>query len=277
MTQLSLSDFPNHQFDERPLPLITADKWGFALYHVDRTGDAADYLYCARDWYIGLGGKKNAWSMYKNDWFTHSEPVMIEVKRPRRKPEMLEFVNAEGLYAIAARMESKADRPQVADIKAFLAKAGVLIDDARRDPRKAAALAEAMTNYHQNRADGIVTRNELTAWLRGHFGASFPFGQITNEEYKGLFGRVASQLKAETGNKNARDGMTAIGLKFLDLAEMTCVAMFDGRESVSQREAFDIVRDVCNALGVSVRSVQDRLRVDLATGMPLLENGDFRN
>jgi len=84
-------------------------------------------------------------------------------------------------------------------------------------------------------------------------------------------------LKAETGNKNARDGMTAIGLKFLDLAEMTCVAMFDGRESVSQREAFDIVRDVCNALGVSVRSVQDRLRVDLATGMPLLENGDFRN
>ena len=121
MTQLSLSDFPNHQFDERPLPLITADKWGFALYHVDRTGDAADYLYCARDWYIGLGGKKNAWSMYKNDWLLFMQPVEMGVKRPRRPIEMLEFVNAGSLYAIAVRMENKPDRPQLEYIKRMLA------------------------------------------------------------------------------------------------------------------------------------------------------------
>lgn len=269
MTQLALFGTEGVQ-DKRPLPLIVAEKWGFNLTHVDQAGDPSDFLYSAREWYIGIGGTKNGWTQFHGDWVSRANPVKIEVKRLRRKPEMLEFVTAEGLYSIAQRMQMKDGRGALDQIKDYLSKAGVLIDDARRDPAAAAALSEALSVHHKQRLEGMVTRNELTAWLRDAFGSNFAFGQFTNAEYKGLFGRTAAQIKAETGKGNARDGMTTEGIAFVNIVESSCLRLFGGRDSVTEREAFEIVKRIAEPLGANVQLLQHTLGVDLATGKPLL-------
>lgn len=265
---IQLSLFGN---DMRPLPLLTAERWGFQFAHVDPTGNPIDYLYCARDWYMGLGGDKGRWSKSKSDWLSASQPVEIEVKRQRRKPEMLEFVNAEGLYKIAARMQSKGKRPQLEAIKDYLAKAGVKFDEIRTSPEKAAEFIDAVSRHHKQRLEGIVSRNDLMDWLREQFGKEFAFGIFTNREYVGLFGRKAGEISAQSGKKNARDGMTTEGLAFVTIVESSCLRLFKGRESVSEGEAFEIVRAVAEPLGANVQMLQQQLGIDIATGRSLID------
>lgn len=42
--------------DERPLPLIIAEKWGFALQYHQRLDVPGEYVYALQDWAIGLVG-----------------------------------------------------------------------------------------------------------------------------------------------------------------------------------------------------------------------------
>lgn len=168
-TQLSLFDNIAPLTDIRPLPLIIADKWQFPLAYVDQDGDPDNYLYCARDWYIGLEGTKQGWSFSKKDWFTvisdwsssvdQSEKipaVLSQVKRVRRKPENLEFVNTKGLYTIAQRMYEKPDKRMSAvrsEIIDYLAKSGVLVDKMRLDPEIGVNIA--LSRYQAQGKDNL--------------------------------------------------------------------------------------------------------------------------
>jgi hypothetical protein len=86
--------------DKRPLPLIVSQKWNFPLAYVNRNSNLNYYLYCACDWFIGLGGEKSGWSKFDKNRLISIQPV--EVRRSNGKTESLEFVIAEDLYRIAA-------------------------------------------------------------------------------------------------------------------------------------------------------------------------------
>lgn len=273
--QLSLFDSPK---DTRPLPLITADKWNYPLAHILPNETNPDYLYCARDWYIGLGGKKSAWSQHKNNWFTVDKPVMIEVKRERRKPEMMEFITANGLYSIAARMTSANDRPQLDEIKDYLAKAGVKLDEYRINPEQ--AVNDAMGQYivdgksdswAEARVQGIVTRKRFTDALKAAVmnAPSNLYAVGTESVYKGLWERTTAQLRGDlnlTPKQNVRDSMSEYALVYTRLAEMLATDQIQNAETVSMTVASDIIYRASGIIRQQALQTARFLGIDLFTG-----------
>lgn len=254
---------------ELPLPLIVAEQWGFVLIPVDRTGNTKDYLYPVQEWIVGLIGcsKQHAASTWSQaNYAAELNSSKLPYLASNGKTYRMDYVDARGLYRIAQELRPLKSRPELVtvlnDIKNYLAKAGAFVDEQR--------LQEAQQKYAQIRSKGKFTRNQLTEWLGVVFGSSFPFGQFTNIEYRGLFGRDAKTLKAQTGVNNARDAMTSQALSFVDIAETSCLHMLNGRETVDITEALDIMRRIATALGVNVRILENIIGIDLATGLPLL-------
>lgn len=287
LIQLSLFDNP----DNRPLPLIVADKWKFVLDHRDVDSNPEHFIYRAQDWYFGLGGKRNTWSQHKADWFTASEPVMIEVKRPRRKPEMMEYVNAKGLYLIAQKMIPSEDRPQLKAIQDYLAEAGVFADWARRNPDEAAKQLQSYADKRyiaQLKARGysdedipalLEARHEVII-ARVEFQDTFyvvtdgkgNFGIVTNIEYEGLFGPGvnAKHLKDIFGTRTAREGLPPLAQDFCKLAERACIEQYRVHGRLSPDEAYELMRDIAEGLGISVKRIEERLGFNIITGERVL-------
>lgn len=285
------------KLDPRPLPLLTAETWNFHLTYVDQDNNPSHYLYLARDWYMGLGGDKGRWSKSKADWLTGSQPVMMEVKRERRKPEMLEFVDAQGLYSIAARMPIRSDRPQLDEIKAYLAHAGVKFDEIRRNPEQAAyELDKVADNRYANvlrkqgysdeqipallidRKEDVTVRNQFIDMLKNNIEGAPQYSAITNAEYVGMFHRTAEQLSNQLGTKQVRENMHPLAKNFCRIAELSCIEKVKqlGRKMTNQ-EAYTLMNGIAQSLGVNVDWLQKQLGIDIATGRPLLDKWTREN
>ncbi len=262
VTQLALFD---NLEDERPLPLIIAEKWKFPLACIEQ----ANPLYCARDWYIGLGGNKSEWSRSKTDWLSSAQPVEIEVKRERRKPEMLEFVTDEGLYLIAARMRSKSSRPQLDAVKRYLAKAGVKLDADRRR-----AITDPL--WLSARRKGVDDRKGLTGALSANVVRITPrhYGLATNALYDGLWQRSAAALKLEMGlgkNDNLRDHQPTQAFHYQGLVESSAAMIIEQIGAQSPEQAIETIARVAKTVGIQARELSDILGIDIATGKRLLQ------
>lgn len=290
--QLSLFDLFDPQMtarDDRPLPLIIAEQHNFPLTHIDQTGETKDYIYLAQEWYLGLGGKKSAWSQYKTDWFTRSKPVMIEVKRERRKPEMMEFVTAEGLYFIAAQMTARDDRPLLNEIKIYLAHAGVKLDEYRLNPERAAHEQNKIADMRYakrlkefgyteaqipallaERREDVEVRHQFTDTLHDTIEGAVQYGAITDAEYTGLFHRNAAQIGNQMDTKQVRENMHPIAKNFCKIAELTCIEKVRQlHRKLTSKEAYDMMYGIAMSLGVSVDWIQKQLGFDVVTGQPL--------
>lgn len=268
--------------DERPLPLIVADKWGFDLAYIERDDDGT-LLYSARDWFMGMGGTQTRYSeAISSDWFRSTEAVDIEVKRQRRAPEMLPFVTDKGLYIIAQNMRSMNKRPQIAEIKDYLAAAGAFQDKQRLDPSIAIdAGIEAYraqgkpSGWIEARVNGKVNRKSLTATLTT-ICPELNIGEATNNVYTGVFARDAATLKAQMGLKKSarlRDNMHHIGLHMLGIVEGTLDELFKERDEVPQDEALATIISISRMFGRQADEIQQVLGIDIATGRPLLGDG----
>jgi len=275
-TQLDL-----FQPDARPLPLIVAEKWGFALQHHAPNGDRTDRLYSVQDWIMGLtqtNNPRDLWCKLKARNELYVSIRQLPYQAANNKTYQMDFAADVDLYLITQDLREIKTRKTLSGaldaIRSYLANAGVLLDRARRDPQAAAELTETLSKHHQTRLEGIVTRNELTAWLRAAFGSGFAFGQFTNMEYTGLFGRTAAEIRKTTGKKNARDGMTTEALAFVTIVESSCLRLFEGRDQVREIEAFEIVSKVAEPLGANVKLLQEQLGIDLATGTLLIDECD---
>lgn len=286
LTQLSLFDNP----DPRPLPLIVAEKWNFPLTHIEQT----PMLFCAVEWYKGLGGLKSNWSTLKSDWLSTLEPVLIEVKRERRKPEKLEFVTAKGLYSIAARMNDKG-RPQLDEIKRYLAAAGVFTDEARRNPEKVASSlmqvhrqrelarlqAAGYSNHEavkrlETRIQGIDTLNELKTTIQQMCTEAPRFGQIINQEYLGLYGYVARDLKTILGAEAIRENLPRTQYLYLQTAESSLRDILLATDHMTSEQIAMMAYKICKGLGDQLREMCDMLGVHRVTGQKLLKANHYR-
>jgi len=254
--------------DPRPLPLLVAEKWGFDLAFIDQDGNADRYLYSARDWFIGLGGEKSGWAKFDKSWLISNQPV--EVKRKNRKPESLDFVLAEDLYRIAQDMRAMAKRPQLQEIKDYLAAAGVLADQARRKPQETAEKLLA-------RAKGIEARNLMTTAAQETHETHRPFyGKLTDVEYQILLG-ATKQTIVERLNFNKsqtthfRDQLGALALKALEMAETASAAkMRQQGRALTHEEQLEIVRTCARMVAPGFHQLADYLGVDRIQNNPLL-------
>lgn len=286
IVQMGLFDNP----DPRPLPLIVASNWGFSLTHVERT----PMIFCAVEWYLGLGGDKGRWSKSKVDWLTGGQPVMIEVKRPHRKPEMLEFVTDETLYRIAARMEDRKDRPQLAEIKRYLASAGVFADAARREPEK---VAQSLMQLHrrrelsklqaagysdheavkllETRITGIDNLNALKDIIKRTCTDEPQYGRIINQEYLGLFGYVAKELKGLLGTADIREKLPRTQYLYLQTAESSLRDILAATDRMTSEQISMLAFNVCKGLGNQLTAMCAMLGVHPVTGQKLLKPNNY--
>lgn len=118
--------------------------------------------------------------------------------------------------------------------------------------------------------DGRITRREWTAALKAAVAGAINYGQITNTEYTTLFQKTAKQIREITGFQTARDGMTKTGRHILAAAESALEDAFRQQQNLTFSQALELTRGICADFRISVESVQSRLGIDLATGLPLV-------
>jgi len=132
------------------------------------------------------------------------------------------------------------------------------------------------------RVNGIGDRKDFTDALARHvanIGVQH-YGIATNKVYTGLWGRDAKTLREQMGlpkAANLRDHQSSIANHYQSLVEITVSAILDKEQTVSPQQAMAIIEKVARILGVQSAELGSLLGIDIATGMPLLENGDFRN
>ncbi len=278
-SQLSLFDPTQYSISDKPLPELIASKYNFPLQQQDIDNK---YLYSVRDWIACIAQTEdpnNFWNAMKRRYpelGTRCTQLSYTAKNGRKYK--MDYANDETLYIITANMDKTTGLRQL--VIGYLAKAGVALDEFRRDPGK---MLDAGTAAYQlqgksedwivRRVKGTMTRKEITATLRevviDGIGQT-DYATFTNVEYQGLFQRTAAEIRKQTGEKYTRNGMTSQALAFVQIAEDTCNTLLRDRNEVTFVEACNIMHSIVNDLGLSVSAVSRRLGVDIATGQILL-------
>jgi len=267
--QLSLfNDTPDDDKpqDKRPLPLIVADKFGFRLACIEHQ----PMLFNVQDWLLGLGVSKSSvrkeWSWLKKQLSNPENSLKVErtdYKATNGKTYQMDFSNERGLYLIAQNLRPLETRENMkgvlSSIYNYLADAGVFANLVRTEPEKVTV-----------RLKSTIARNQLTDTLKAHATDQINFGQITNIEYVGLFLMKAAQICELTGARNARDGLTDLGLQFVTLCESYCSEHIRIRGHISFVEMCEVMNEVAHTLRISIDKMEQRLGISLVTGKPLL-------
>lgn len=188
--------------DDRPLPLIMADRWGFSLQHHEQGGALH---YCIQEWIAGLTGE----SLRKSQkMFSDMRPQLsvsigqLDYTAADSKTYRVPFTDDKGLYIITQNLRATAKRPMLKEIQQYLARAGAFADAARIDPESAVESIESARRakwerdgrdsaWIANRQNGIYTRKQLTAEIQRVLGTGEHMGKLTNTTYKGVLGTDA--------------------------------------------------------------------------------------
>lgn len=251
------------EMDDRPLPLIVAQRWGFELQHfVEDAGN----LYAVQDWIGGLVGAEGANQALRNlkrdrqcVFSKHRLPYLAT----NGKTYQMDYTDAQGLYTIAQQLRSTSARPALAEIKRFLAAAGVFVDEARRSPRAAAAALEEHADYKRLIAAGF-TPSEARQWLAerqqgktkrisitGEWAArgvrnGRDYARLTNEVTVVAIGKTATEhrqaLQVKSGS--LRDHLSALENTALGMTEYLAAGLHQARDSRGVGELSEDVQDV---------------------------------
>jgi len=264
-----------HQ-ESQPLPIHIAQRWNFELtYYVKDQ----EYLYSIKDWLSGLGISSNrgrADIMQRLTSEVELHPLPIQTTTGEKTSN---FTNDEGLYRLAQEMRSTKKRPQLKEIKDYLAKAGVLVDQIRQASSQHQLRREKQWDklgrddlWKQNRRDSILSFKEFTSMLHDAIDdlEAKHYGQATNAVYRGLFDRKANDLKQQAGTKDLRDRLPRESLTYITLVQDYVKSALQGRENVTYKEALSIIENICNQLKPIIEAHQRMKGIDLGTGNPLL-------
>jgi hypothetical protein len=278
-TQLSFpgwSDESTNQNQDKPHPLIVAERWGFELTVANPKDDPKDYLYHAVQWTQGLGAKTSAtWNDIKRQLYDSTIQLKIRIlpyKSRDGKTYQVDYISQETCYAVAQVMRVTKSRPQLAEIQSYLAKAGVFTDNLRRGDRQT-------IEWFNARMHGVEARKRNSKIILFTNREGKPqFGVLTNVTYYRLFDtrdpRTATKdlLKA-LGLKawqNVRDYMHITGIISIDSAESLASEkmLLEGRK-LTNGEQIRITDEVAQMEAEYLKRKCDYLKIDLITGKPL--------
>lgn len=283
-----------------PLPLIVAQKWNFALqYH----RPSKTYLYAIQDWIVGLTGTSNprrTWSELKHD----NEQIILFVsieqypyKATNGRSYQMDFTDDKGLYLIAQYLRITKARPQLEAIKKYLAASGAFVDAVRLEPETVItsgaidpdeAIDAAIEAYRRRGKDdrwisarlaGKVKRAKFTSALKAavyEMLTQIHYAIATDDIYQGLWGRTAAYLKDELDlpkKASLRDNQPTLALTYQGIAEEVAAQKLGDETELSWDEARAIVKQVAALIGIQAQATSHFLQVDLATGKPLLSEG----
>jgi hypothetical protein len=280
--------------NDTPLPLLVAKRWNFALaFHQTEEG----FYYSVQDWIRGLEGgsaRKAAttWSKFKSQSLLSKKT--LPYKASDGKTYKRDFVTDKGLYLIAQYLRDMDDRTVLSEIKKFLAAAGAFVDEVRRDASNV-VLSGAMTPDQAIEAaiEMYRAQGKSDAWIRSRMEGKIKRQQFTNalaaavsdvlnrshyaiatdDIYKGLWGRTAAYLKDELElpkKASLRDHQPMLALHYQGIAEEVCAQKLGQEEELEWNAARGIVQDVAQFIGRQAQETSQLLRMDLATGKPLL-------
>ncbi len=299
MTGLQLSMFGDESpiGDQRPLPLIIAESFDFALqFHVI---DGA-HFFAVQDWIAGVAQTDNPRRL-KSDMgrrFSqlYAACVQLEYAAPNGKSYKMDFADSITLYEITMRMGANTGIRN--RVLRYLANSGEAMDQIRRNPAVALEIGIRLTSpataiekakdawrregkseeWIARRVDGMVARKSLTDVLRdvveGITGKQY--GQATGAIYLKLYEMTAAEIRTALGlpaDAVIREHISAHGLKYLSIAETLIAERLTDAEHVMWEEALQIVRECAGVIGKGVRELEAFLGRSVATGRPLLEKG----
>jgi hypothetical protein len=302
----SLPMFPEHDSgsDDTPLPLLVAKKWNFSLaYHIVD----GKYFYAIQDWIRGLLGVddiRKIWAKFKTQksWVemsTISRRLLYKASDGKTYPR--EFIIDESLYLIAQYLRVTHARPVLQEIRQFLSKAGVFVDEMRRDEnlivissgmsadqmldatgRAAEATRKAYRKQGKSerwidmRLQGKMRRDQFVTALGMAIAESLKrhhYATATDDIYKGLWNRTAAYLKRELAlpkGASLRDHQPMLALYYQGIAEEASSEKLGERQELLWVEAREIVKTVAALVGRQAQEMSIFLKKDLATGRPLL-------
>ena len=287
------------------LPEFVSRRWNFPLQQHER--DDTKY-YNIRDWIAGLtdstpGRARVVWKDFRR--LHENAGGVVSLALPYRasngKPYETDFTDDEGLYKIAVRLKVSKNRPALRAIKDYLAKAGVFVDEARRDPERASEqLGIARRNqalrsgksaeWIATRETGVVTRKQFTSAIHSLVQDKKRFGiiiaGITNQTYRGVFESDAQGLRQRLGitaKENPRDHFSRIALAYTTIAEESMriyLGSYDDHAFVPVHIINNVVASISAAIGVQVKTVAQALGIDALTGHKAsdkqLTQGEFK-
>lgn len=287
-----------------PLPLIVAERWGFPLaFHIVD----GQHMYAIQDWMRGLLGVQDTrymWAKFKKQ-HPHSQALTssqrLKYKTSDGKSQLRDFLTDNGLYFIAQYLRATQDRPMLNEIRQYLANAGKLVDELRRDEsaiiitskmspeQKAAAVKKAKRVIPRgtDKSDQWVASRTHTKEKRKEFTAALTraviemlspkdYATITDDIYMGLWERTAAILRREMElpqKANLRDYQPRLALHFQGIVEELTAYELGERQEVTWEEARRIVQKVAKMVRAWVKEAQEQVTVDIATGRPLLTVG----
>ncbi|MBF8267982.1 MAG: hypothetical protein HW388_1490 [Dehalococcoidia bacterium] len=289
------------------LPMHVAKQWGFPFQWHEREGVV---WYSIRDWIFGLTGStgrraKEVWNAYKRRsddkrWGVTSRVLPYRALDGRIFE--MDFTTDEGLYKLAMMLRVTKERQSLRDIKDFLAKAGVFVDEARRDPETASerlAIARRNQAVKAGQSEGWIADRELSVITRKQFVARVyhltqeketfgrVIGTITNDVYRGVFDADVNGLRERLGisfKENPRDHFSRIALAYTTIAEESIRIHLDkyaDTEYVSFVAMRRVAESLAGAIGVQVDVIANALQIDPVSGRKLddkpLTKGQFEN
>lgn len=299
MDSFQLDQIPTDE--NTPLPLIVAKKWNFPLqYHQD---NHERYLYSIQDWIAGLTETSNprrVWSDLKRqntDIDMYDQTVHLPYIAKDDKTYQMDFTDDKGLYLIAQYLRITKARPQLEAIKKYLAASGAFVDAVRLEPETVItsgaidpdeAIDAAIEAYRRRGKDdrwisarlaGKVKRAKFTSALKAavyEVLTQMHYAIATDDIYVGLWGRTAAYLKDELDlpkKASLRDNQPTLALTYQGIAEEVAAQKLGDATELSWEEARDIVKQVAALIGIQAQATSQFLQVDLATGKPLLSEG----
>ncbi|MEP7286308.1 MAG: hypothetical protein ABI947_11125 [Chloroflexota bacterium] len=279
--------FPTNPEDNRPLPELIAEAYGFPLaYHDHEDGNR---YYAVQDWISGVAeppNPTNFWAMMKKRLAKANVGLYIPcVQLPYRatngRTYKMDHAQAETLYQITQRMDAQTGlRDKVLN---FLAQAGVTLDEMRIDPDK--ALDAGIRGYkRKGKTDKWIETRLQSKAQRLNFTAAFrrsmrqdpqqwQYAVITDEMRLGLWKRSTAALKTQMGltkNDNLRDHQSDIAIAYELLAERISAYELDRERDLEFDQAKKIVRTNSESVGKHAEETGRRLGIDIATDQPLL-------
>lgn len=290
--QLSLWDIPTDLIpsepppEELPLPLRTAQKWNFPLAYVATNGKT---YYACQDWYKGLSGGGKGWKKLKSQLVISSyqlEFIKLPYLASDNKTYQADYTTDSGLYVITQEMRGMEKRPQLEEIRGFLAQAGAFTDLIMTNAAAADTAISMLEERHNlARQQGKAKRNFFTdIAYQSNINKAPKYGVLTNIEYKNLFRLKAEKtatneliqvLKLDTKQaKHLRDHLSTLALTAVDASETTAaIRMQQLDRLLTDDEQSEIVRQCARKVSGMFYELAEFAGIDLLTGRPMLGSG----
>jgi hypothetical protein len=250
-----------------------------------------------QDWLIGVAQTDNPTRFWtdlkkrakKGGAELYARCVQLPYQSSNGKTYRLDHADAETLYLITQRMDVNTGIR--GKVLAYLAKAGVFVDEARIDPESAVESIEIARRakweregkseeWVKNREYSIYTRKRFTELITQLLGKDAPYGEFTNTTYRGVLKTDAAGLRSRLGlrlGQNPRDYLGNLPLIYVAAAEEAAriaLSEFGEDELLPVETVRQVITVVSKTIGLQAQQTADLLRIDLVTGQKLLIAGE---